>query len=179
MKKYVEKNATPLMAAAIVAVVDLFSKEVALDNLAHRGREVIPGFFDLSLAFNRGVSFSMFADTQNSLNILGYSIPADVWLPVKFTLISAVAIVLFLWWMKGEECPHSRLGLGLIVGGAIGNMVDRIRFGAVVDFLDFYYQGWHFPTFNIADSAITVGVFLILWSTLRQYRADKRRTHTQ
>lgn len=139
-----------LMIAFLILIFDQFTKWWALSALTEVKRiDVIPGFFDLSLAWNRGVSFSML--TSN----------AD-FMPWVLSFIAFVIILGLLWWLTKIDNLIMGCGLGMILGGAIGNLIDRLRFGAVVDFLDFYLAGYHWPTFNIADCAVTVGVGLIL-----------------
>lgn len=113
----------------------------------------VTSFFTLLPAWNRGVSFSLFADH-------------DGWGAYVFTgLAVVVSIVLARWMWRGGE-PHLIAALGCIIGGALGNAIDRVRDGAVFDFLYFHYGAYGFPAFNVADSAITVGVVLLLWDSL-------------
>lgn len=134
-----------LMVVALVAGLDQASKWAALSSLTPgQPVTVINGFFDLTLAFNRGASFSSFADWEHA--------------PLLLVFASLAAICVAGWLMfafkKGGVMP---LALALITGGAAGNLVDRLRLGSVVDFIDLYYEAWHFPVFNLADSAITIG----------------------
>lgn len=116
-------------------------------------------FWDIVLAFNRGVSFSLFSqDTQ-----LG------VWVLCGVALC-VIAVLVF--WLFRAPSVLLGVGLGLMIGGALGNLLDRLRIGAVVDFLYFHAGGYGFPAFNIADSAITIGVGLILLDSF----LDSRRT---
>ena len=91
----------------------------------------------------------------------------------------ALAVVVgLLVWLRSLASPWATVGIGLIVGGAVGNVIDRLRFGAVVDFLDFHWAGWHFPAFNVADSAITIGVIMILLQGLFAPGAEtKKQAH--
>lgn len=133
-----------------VACFDQVSKHWVLDFFA-AGHEpiTITFFWKIVLAFNRGVSFSLFSqETQTGVYLL-----------TATTLV--IASALFFWLIKSRTFLLSA-GLGLIVGGAIGNIIDRLRLGAVVDFLYFHWQEYSFPAFNIADCGITVGVSLIL-----------------
>jgi len=138
------------LAAAIV-VLDQITKWAVLGYFANRTpREEITGFFNLVLVFNKGAAFSMFADAP------GWQTP----LLVGFALVAA-AIVSYLILRN----PHKRLlclGLALILGGAVGNLIDRVRYGQVVDFLDFHALGAHWPAFNVADSGITLGALLLI-----------------
>ena len=143
-----------LLVAAVVLVLDQATKALALSVLSGRPPVEVTGFFNLVLVWNRGVSFGM-------LQGLGEAGP---WLLAAFGL--AVCIVLLVW-LGREGRSVTRIALGLVLGGAIGNIVDRARFGAVVDFLDFHALGYHWPAFNISDSAIVVGAVLLLLDGLR------------
>lgn len=144
-----------LLVTALVIVLDWQTKQWASQALElYRPQEVF-SWFNITLAHNYGAAFSFLAD-------------AGGWQRWFFiVLATGVSIVLLVWllrlprkeWMTG-------LGLGLILGGAVGNVVDRIRLGYVVDFIDVHFGGWHYPAFNIADSAITCGVILLLLDTL-------------
>ena len=106
-------------------------------------------FFNLVLVWNRGVSFGMF----NS---------GGAFAPWLLSGLALAVVVGLLVWLKRSDQLLTGLGLGLVIGGAFGNLIDRIRFGAVVDFLDFHLAGWHWPAFNLADAAICVGAVLML-----------------
>lgn len=108
-------------------------------------------YFNLVKVWNTGVSFSMF----NNHGTLG---------TVVLSTVSLVVSVILLNWMRHETNRLKIISLGMIIGGALGNVFDRIRFGAVLDFLDFHYETHHWPAFNLADSFICVGAFiLIIW----------------
>ena len=140
---------------ALILVLDQLSKNwvlLAYGEISRSIAEVTP-FFNLVMVWNRGVSFGMFSDHPN-------------WMPTILTVV-AVAITGFLFtWMWKEKKQFTIIALALVIGGAIGNVVDRIRFGAVVDFLDFHAFGYHWPAFNIADAAIFIGVVLLLIETI-------------
>jgi len=138
------------LAAAIV-VVDQITKWAVLGHFVSRfPREEITGFFNLVLVFNKGAAFSMFADAA------GWQTP----LLAAFALLAS-GIVSYLI-LRNPQKRLLCLGLALILGGAIGNLIDRLRFGHVVDFLDFHAMGAHWPAFNVADSGITVGAVLLI-----------------
>ncbi len=141
-----------LLAAVLWLVVDQATKQVALAYLTVEPVSIIDGFFNLRLAFNRGVSFSMLGglNAEDLPEILGI-----------FAFVVSVVIIHVM--ARHKERLSYVLGLGFILGGAIGNGIDRFAHRAVVDFLDFHYAGWHWPTFNIADIAIFLGVVLMLW----------------
>lgn len=132
----------------VVLLFDQLSKNWALMALESQNIDVIDGWLQWALAFNRGASFSMLADWTYA--------------PYKLTLLAIVAVGLIWWWLGKPESKLCVAGLGLVLGGAVGNMVDRLQYGAVVDFIRVYHDTWAFPTFNVADSAITVGVIFIL-----------------
>jgi signal peptidase II len=137
------------LSAAIV-VADQIAKWAVLSRFAVGERIELTAFLNLVLVYNKGAAFSMFADAS------GWQTP----LLVAFALTAAVIVGYLI-----VKSPHKRLlclGLALIMGGAVGNLIDRLRFGHVVDFLDFHALGWHWPAFNVADSAITVGAVLLI-----------------
>lgn len=137
--------------ALIALLLDQGTKLVILDLAEGIGWQVqITGFFNLVLVFNRGVSFGM-------LGGLGLA-----WQPY---LLAGLAVVISLWltiWAFRRADARTAAAFGMIVGGALGNALDRVRIGAVVDFFDFHAAGYHWPAFNIADSALFVGVALVL-----------------
>lgn len=114
--------------------------------------EIMP-FFNLVMVWNKGVSFGLFNDHGD------YG-------PLILTILAGVIAVIFSAWLVRSKNPIISLSLALIIGGALGNMVDRIRFRAVADFLDFHFLGAHWPAFNVADSAITVGIAILLIHSL-------------
>jgi signal peptidase II len=139
-------------AALVVLILDQLTKFWALHRLPPGiPVTVIDGIFSLTLIENRGLAFGMLA-----------GIPAGWRWLVALLSIGALAVLAIVGLRMlpggGRLTP---LALGLIFGGAVGNLIDRGRFGAVVDFLDFYWRGYHWPAFNVADSAITVGVALL------------------
>ena len=144
-----------LALALLVLVLDQISKGWVLANFRLMDRQIVTSFFNLVLVFNAGASFSFLAD-------------AGGWQKWFFV---ALALGISLWLLSLlRKHAQERLmpaALSLILGGAIGNVVDRLRFDAVVDFLDFHLAGYHWPAFNVADSAIFVGVALMLWHQFR------------
>jgi len=140
-----------LALAGIVIVADFLSKAWVLATFAPRESvEVLP-FFNLVLVFNAGAAFSFLAGAG------GW----QKWFFVVLALAISAWIVVMLRRHPGDRLQSA--ALALVMGGALGNVIDRLRFGAVVDFLDFHVAGWHWPAFNVADSAITVGVLLLVW----------------
>ena len=150
-----------LLLAAITVVLDQFTKALVLAFLEpYQAVEWAP-FLSCVLVFNTGISFGLFAGETALLR----------WVLIGLAL--AVSVLLTSWLYK-EKRLRVASALGLILGGAIGNVVDRIFRHAVVDFLDLHIGGWHWPAFNLADSAITVGVVLYVFTSLRdQLRSGK------
>ena len=136
--------------AAAVILLDQVTKWAVLGNFVYGERREITGFFNLVLVYNKGAAFSMFASAD------GWQTP----LLILFAIVAA-GIVSYLI-VRNREKRVLCLGLALILGGALGNLIDRLRFGHVVDFLDFHAMGWHWPAFNVADSGITVGALLLI-----------------
>lgn len=151
------------LAVALAAfVLDQVSKQWVLSSLlpclsGPAGPEcavnspfiAVTGFFNMVVAWNFGVSFSMFY-SQHDL------------MPYGLSLLAVVICAVLLWWGRHNDRLLNALATGMVVGGALGNVVDRFRFGAVADFLDFHVAGWHWPAFNVADCCIVVGVGLLL-----------------
>jgi len=139
-----------LAAAAAVAILDQVSKWWIVYRVMEPPRTIeVTAFFDLVLTYNRGVSFG-FLNTGAA--------PA----PWLLSGLAVVIVIALLFWLRGIEGRWPGVAVGLIIGGALGNVVDRLRLGAVVDFLDLHWGDLHWPAFNLADSAITVGVVLLL-----------------
>lgn len=153
-----------IFTALVALIADQVSKFVVDTKLVIDEPVEICDYFNLIKVWNTGISFSMFNDYGN----IG-----------KIALITfALAVVVFLLhWMYKEENRWKVFGLGLIIGGALGNVVDRIRAGAVLDFLDFHYKSMHWPAFNLADTFICIGAFLLIWleiSAKQNYNSYKR-----
>lgn len=143
---------TGLIIALFVLAADQLHKYIMLFEFDFiKGRMVeVTSFFNLVMVWNYGVSFGMMNDGENTKQVI---------LLVTITL----AIVAFLaFWLKKAESKLQSYSIGMVIGGALGNMTDRIIHGAVADFFDFYYNNYHWPAFNIADIAISVGVFLLV-----------------
>lgn len=147
-----------ILALTVSLLADQFSKWYVLDQMQLIDPVRITSFFNLVMVWNPGISFGMLGD----LSIGGETVSAPMLLSLTAGLL---CLILFLW----MRYTHSRLvaaGLGMVIGGAIGNIIDRIRFGAVADFFDFHINGHHWPAFNIADSAIFIGVVLLVWDSI-------------
>lgn len=139
--------------AVVVFAVDTVSKEIVLDVFRDPHVIEVTPFFNLLLVWNRGVSFGMFSSGSG-------------WGPIALLLVAAVVVAALVIWLWRTPSRWAALAIGLVVGGAIGNALDRIRHGAVVDFLDFHAAGWHWPAFNAADCAICVGAALLVVESL-------------
>ncbi|HEY2336982.1 MAG TPA: signal peptidase II [Burkholderiales bacterium] len=138
-------------ASAAIIVVDQVVKWSVLGYFSGRSPvEPVTGFFNLVLACNRGAAFSLLADAP------GWQTPVFT----AFALVASIVIGILIVRSPGRLLFLA--GLALILAGALGNVVDRLRFGCVVDFLDFHAGAWHWPAFNVADSAITIGAVLLI-----------------
>ncbi|MFN7709592.1 MAG: signal peptidase II [Holosporales bacterium] len=145
-----------VIAASAAFIADFTTKAWVLGMADSLPLEILP-FFNLRLAFNRGISFSLLsADSDTGVMLL-----------IALATAITVLLVYMLW---RASLVLERIALGLALGGAIGNILDRVRYGAVVDFLDFHYQGYSFPTFNVADTAISIGVGLLLIASFRSHQ---------
>ena len=143
-----------LAIAALVVLLDQLTKWWILERIMLPPRVIeITSFFNLVLTWNRGVSFGMF-NTDSRLN---------VWL---LPLVAVIIIVMLVAWLMRADRFTLAAALGAVVGGAIGNLIDRVRFGAVADFLDVHAFGYHWPAFNIADAAITIGVAVLIFDSV-------------
>jgi len=143
-----------LLIAGTIIIADQITKAIVLAKMAlYQSIVVIPGFFSLTHIHNPGGAFGFMARQSPTIRI------------GLFIVASTAAIVLIFIFYRQIPRTHRVLsaGLALIFGGALGNLVDRFRFGKVVDFLDFYVGGMHWPAFNVADSAICVGVAIFLF----------------
>lgn len=140
-----------LALACLVCVVDQFTKQLATAALEYAvPRPVLPGF-NLTLLHNTGAAFSLFHDQAG-------------WQRWFFATIAIVVGAVVVWWLA-RLAPGQRwapLALALVLGGACGNLVDRLLLGYVVDFIQVYYRDWYWPAFNVADSAISVGAVMLV-----------------
>lgn len=150
-----------LGVAAVVVLLDQLTK-VAIERLFDFGDvRPVTGFFNLVLTYNKGAAFSFLAS-------------ASGWQKQFLTAISIAAslFILYLLARHGTQKLFS-LALALILGGAVGNVIDRVLHGHVIDFLDFHWRGWHWPAFNVADSAIVCGAALLILDELLRVRRSK------
>lgn len=142
-----------LGVAAAIAAADQASKAAVRAFFGEQGcadhRVPVTRFFDLVLTCNRGMSFGLFNEK---------GAPAALFL----ALFAAAIVILLLFWLSRTRSLFLGIAIGLVIGGAVGNLIDRLRFGGVVDFLYFHIGSWYWPAFNLADSAITIGVAAML-----------------
>jgi len=147
--------------AALVVALDRFTKWLVETHVSAMDTyRVIPGFFDIVHSQNRGVAFGIFNDSTSE------------WRTAMLIVLSIAAVIFVsaMLWRPERLDRTSRWGLALILGGAAGNVIDRIAWGQVTDFLEFYVGSYHWPTFNVADSAIVIGSGLLLVELLRPKR---------
>ncbi|WP_328986401.1 signal peptidase II [Thiorhodovibrio winogradskyi] len=148
-----------LWLSAMVIALDQLSKGLAERLLPLHEPVALMPLLNLTLMHNEGAAFSLLADAGGWQR----------WLFAGFAVL--VTIVLVSWLLRLNAREHlTAAALALLIGGAIGNLIDRLRTGRVVDFIDVHYGEWHWPAFNLADSAITLGVILLLIETLRAGR---------
>ncbi len=112
-------------------------------------------FFNLVMVWNRGISFGMFQNGEHS--------------PLIFSIIAILVSIGFAWWLRYTDRLLPALAIGAIIGGALGNTIDRLRFGAVADFFDVHVAGYHWPAFNIADSAVVIGAIMLIIDSFISY----------
>ena len=149
----------PTRAGTLIALLTILFDQLSkwwILNVTMVPPRIIPvtSFFDLVLVHNRGASFGIFSDAPGWASIA----------LIVFAILISIALAIWMWQVHETLLA---VALALVIGGAVGNVIDRIRFGAVVDFLDFHVAGWHWPAFNIADSAITIGVILLILDSLK------------
>ncbi len=159
------ENARLLWLAALVLAADQITKRAIAAALEPGGvTTIIPGFFNIVHTDNRGVAFGILADAHS------------VWLVWLLILFSLGVMSLLGWLLVSNRIPGlpGQIGAALILGGAAGNVLDRVVRHSVVDFLDFYIGSYHWPAFNLADSAIVIGGGLIVFSLLTEHRETVR-----
>jgi len=142
-----------LFIAVLVLLLDRLSKWAVARNMALRESVVvIPGFFQLTHVQNPGAAFGLFAESSAQWKVGAL---------VSFSILALIVVAALLW-KNGHALTTTSVGLSLILGGALGNLWDRLVSGHVVDFLDFYMGSYHWPAFNVADSAIVIGAILLV-----------------
>ncbi|MDN4016934.1 signal peptidase II [Zwartia panacis] len=153
-----------LFVAIFLIVIDQFTK-IGFDHALRYGQRInIWPFFDLTLLYNKGAAFSFLADQPG-------------WQRWFFTALGLGASIFIVWMMHTHRTQHRFLfALSLILGGALGNVIDRIAYGHVIDFLLFYWRDWYYPAFNIADTGITVGAILLVIDEILRLRGQHARS---
>jgi signal peptidase II len=143
-----------LVIAIISLVLDQAHKFYMLESyrIAEIGKVEVTSFLNFVMVWNRGISFGMFSGHDYSNYI--------------FISVASIISVILLVWLKKTNIKIEAYGIGFVIGGAIGNLIDRMRFGAVADFFDFHVAGYHWPAFNIADSSIFIGACILIISSL-------------
>ncbi len=148
--------------AALIVVLDQAAKFAVLEFFSPGESRAVTGFFNLVLVFNQGAAFSFLAAAP------GWQTPLFAAIAVFASCIIGFLIV------RNSQKKLFSIGLALILGGALGNLYDRLVYGHVVDFLDFHAAGWHWPAFNVADSAITVGAALLIAESFMHREREQR-----
>jgi signal peptidase II len=123
---------------------------------------VIEGFFNLVLVYNRGAAFGLFSNLSVEF----------AWVFFIITTSLVLAVVTFLWWRLPEDKTLAAVGYSMIFAGAVGNLIDRVRLGEVIDFLDFHLGRYHWPAFNVADSLVCLGAGFLLWFIFQEEKSQ-------
>ncbi len=156
-----------LLVTALSLLIDQFTK-VYIDRVMdlHQSIPVLEGFFSITYVRNPGAAFGFLADTR-------FRIPF-------FIVISIVAVIVIIvaFHKLRRDQKLAQVSLAMILSGAVGNLIDRVRLGEVIDFLDVYWKRYHWPAFNVADSLICVGVFLLAVDMLKEERRQKKLAHS-
>jgi len=154
-----------LSPSLLVIALDQITKLAVIRALRpYDAIPVIPGFFNLVHVRNPGIAFGLLSRWGTAWSVFLLS-----------ALTIAAIILLLVWFSRLRDDRRTSFGLSLIIGGAVGNLIDRVRLGEVVDFLDFYVGSFHWPAFNVADSAVTVGTICLALSILFEQSAKKQR----
>lgn len=152
-----------LLLAALLLIADQLTKLWFDSALRYGDRLNVLPFFDFTLLYNRGAAFSFLADQAG-------------WQRWFFTVLGLSASAFILWMMhKNRSQTRLLLALALILSGALGNVIDRVAYGHVIDFLLFYWQNWYYPAFNVADSCITLGAILMILDEILRLRGRHAR----
>ena len=142
--------------SSFILILDQLTKVIAKNSLFEGVSQPVTSFLNWTLVYNSGAAFSFLAQ-------------AGGWQRWFFTSVGIIAALIMIWLIrKNTHQTIFSLALSLVLSGAIGNVIDRIIYGAVVDFVDVHYMGWHWPAFNIADSAISIGVILLIVDEIKR-----------
>ena len=166
-KLYSYLNPNYLKIAFLVGLIskvitfDQITKEYAFQmHMHYAATHTISSFLNFSFVFNKGISFGAFGNFSYANYI--------------FIVINILICLALIWWVYKNSTFTNIFAIGFIIGGAIGNLIDRFRYEAVIDFIDFHYLDWHYPTFNFADAAIVIGVgFILLEPVLKKVKLGK------
>ena len=151
-----------LVASAIIVVLDQMTKWLIRETVLETIHRIeVTGFFNIVEVWNRGVSFGLLASDSP-------------WTPHSLSALALAIATVLLFWLRKADNRLLALALGIVIGGAVGNVIDRMIWGHVFDFLDFHIAGYHWPAFNVADSAISIGVVLILVDGFIAKRREQR-----
>lgn len=153
-----KKNILLAIVPSIVILLDYFTKQLIISNFSLTDSYSLLPFLKIVHVQNTGAAFGI-------LKYLGNNV---------FIFLSIVAIISILIYKSKIPIGLEFFSLSLILGGAIGNLIDRLTKGKVIDFIDFFIGNWHWPAFNVADSALTVGMILFIWANLRNMKKEKR-----
>ncbi len=134
----------------LVIILDVITKVIIVNKVAHHEVIKVLPFINIVHIENMGAAFGLFAGLGN----------------IFFIIVSIIAILFILYYLKAVQKRMEIISLSLVLGGAVGNLIDRMSIGKVTDFIDFYVNNWHWPSFNVADSALTVGIILFLWTNI-------------
>jgi signal peptidase II len=157
------RNFLPASLTGVVIVADQLTKLYIMQTMRlHESISIIPNLFSLTYIKNPGAAFGLLAGSSNAFRMVFFGL----------TSIFALGLLVTILLRMPERDWMGRLSVAGILGGAIGNLIDRLRYGEVIDFLDFYVENYHWPAFNVADSAITVGVMLLIIHFAFEKRAD-------
>jgi len=149
-----KKKLFPFLVFSSVVLLDYITKKlIEIYVKPHEVINVFP-FLRIVNVKNTGAAFGLFANLGNNI----------------FIIISLIAIILIILYLLRTDDEIETLSLSMILGGAIGNLIDRVTIGQVIDFIDFFVGKWHWPAFNVADSALTIGIFLFLLANIRHWR---------
>ena len=156
MNEPITRERSWLVLSVMVVILDQWTKHLAMNGLTlHQPVPILP-YLNFTLTTNPGAAFSFLRDAGGWQR----------WLFISISSVVSIAIFVWLFRLRG----HQRLlacGLALVLGGAIANLWDRVTLGEVVDFVDVYFRRWHWPAFNVADSAISIGAILLLYSAFK------------
>jgi signal peptidase II len=150
-----------ILFVLLILAVDQLTKSVVAQKVSiSSSNKIIPGFFNITHIQNRGAIFGFFSQSGSQL----------AYLLLTLTSLAALALVIYYFFKTPPDEKPVKISLSLILGGALGNLADRVFRGYVVDFLDFYIKKWHWPSFNVADSCITIGAILLIFLFLFKRR---------